>query len=302
MPVDAVRRFNRFYTRQLGVLQDHLLDSPFGLPAARVLFELAQGPGHGARWLAEQLGMDAGHLSRVLSGLERDGLLERKASPKDRRAQLIGLTVKGHTAFEHLNRSATAQIKAWLDPLAPIQRKQLTDAMDTVERLIGNRARESGSCQLRAPLPGDMGWVIQMHGQLYAQDFGWTQDFEALVARIVADYVRHFKPGRENCWVAEFDEEPVGCVFLVEKSRSVAQLRLLLVAPHARGLKLGNRLVDECIGFARSAGYRKMTLWTNDCLHAARHIYQRAGFVLVKEEPHHSFGHDLIGQHWDLTL
>src|SRR6266571_1835222 len=302
--IDTVRRFNRFYTKQIGVLQEHLLESPFSLTEARVIYELAHHDHTTARDLGAELGLDAGYLSRMLRGFHRRGLVQAKRSTIDGRETLLRLTARGQTAFARLNGESGAEVGAMLRQLPEAAQTRLVNAMQTIEGLL----REPPAFPphvpyiLRPPRPGDMGWVVQRHGELYAQEYGWDEQFEALVAEIVAKFIKQYDRKRERCWIAERGGENVGSVFLVKESDSVARLRLLLVEPRARGLGIGHRLVDECIGFARQAGYRKMTLWTNSVLDAARHIYERAGFQLVHEEPHHSFGHDLIGQTWDLEL
>lgn len=300
--VEAVRRFNRFYTKQIGVLQDGLLSSPFSLTEARVLYELAHRDKPTASEFGKELGLDAGYLSRILRGFEKRGLVEKGPSETDGRQSLLWLTEQGREAFAPLDARSRDEIGAMLDNLSAAQQGRLTEAMRTIEALLGARPDSKAPYLLRPHQPGDMGWVVSRHGVLYAREYGWDERFEALVAEIAAAFIRTFDPKRERCWIAEKDGENVGSVFLVAQSETVAKLRLLLVEPEARGLGIGARLVDECVRFARQAGYRKITLWTNDVLHAARHIYQRAGFQLVHEEPHHSFGHDLNGQTWELTL
>jgi DNA-binding MarR family transcriptional regulator/GNAT superfamily N-acetyltransferase len=297
-----VRRFNRFYTRQIGVLQEHLLDSPFSLTEARVLYELAHQEQTTASQLGEGLGLDRGYLSRLLRGFQQRRLIAKQSSPSDGRQQLLSLTDKGQATFAQLNARSHEDIGVMLSKLAPADQERLVAAMQAIERLLGPAPESKVPYILRPPQPGDMGWVVQRHGALYADEYGWNAQFEALVAEIVAKFVRDFDSARERCWIAEKDGRNVGCVFLVRRSKTVAQLRLLLVEPQARGLSIGTRLVTECIRFARQVGYRKMMLWTNDVLHAARRIYERAGFRLVKKEPHHSFGHDLVGQTWELDM
>jgi DNA-binding MarR family transcriptional regulator/N-acetylglutamate synthase-like GNAT family acetyltransferase len=297
-----VRRFNRFYTRQIGVLQEHLLDSPFSLTEARVLYELAHQEQTTASQLGEALGLDPGYLSRLLRSFQHRRLIAKQPSPTDGRQQLLSLTDKGQATFAQLNARSHEDIGVMLSKLAPADQERLVAAMQAIERLLGPAPESRVPYILRPPQPGDMGWVVQRHGALYADEYGWDAQFEALVAEIVAKFVRDFDPARERCWIAEKDGQNVGCVFLVRRSKTVAQLRLLLVEPQARGLSIGTRLVTECLRFARQVGYRKMMLWTNDVLHAARRIYERAGFRLVKKETHHSFGHDLVGQTWELDL
>src|SRR5438552_5643073 len=304
--VDAVRRFNRFYTKQIGVLQEHLLESPFSLAEARVIYELAHHDHTTAKGLGNELGLDAGYLSRMLRGFQKRGLIDAKRSETDGRQTLLRLSARGQTAFAKLNRDSGADVGAMLRQLPEDAQRRLVSAMQTMEGILRPQPGPGPGPQvpyvLRSPRPGDMGWVVQRHGELYAQEYGWDEQFEALVAEIVAKFIKQYDPKRERCWIAERDGQNVGSVFLVRESDTVARLRLLLVEPRARGLGIGHRLVDECIRFARRAGYRKVTLWTNSVLDAARHIYERAGFQLVREEPHHSFGHDLIGQTWDLDL
>ena len=301
-PVDAVRRFNRFYTRRIGVLQEGLLQSPFSLAEARVLYELAHRDGPAAAELGRDLGLDAGYLSRILRGLRRRGLVDRHPSEADGRRSLLGLTRRGRAAFATLDERSRREVGAMLDALPPPGPGRLVEAMGTIERLLGGAPQPASPYVLRPPQPGDMGWVVHRHGVLYAQEYGWDERFEALVAEIVARFVKTFDPKRERCWIADADGEALGSVLLVKQSRTVARLRLMLVEPRARGMGIGTRLVGECIRFARQAGYRKVTLWTNSVLLAARHIYEQAGFRLVHEEKHHSFGHDLVGETWDLKL
>jgi len=302
--VGAVRRFNRLYTRQIGVLDEHLLHTPFSLAEARVIYELANQEHTTATELGAELGLDAGYLSRMLQGFQKRGLISKEPSPSDGRRTLLTLTDKGQDAFAQLNARSRDEIGAMLGTLPAPDQDRLLEAMQTIERLLGAPSQPEHKVPylLRPHQPGDMGWVVQRHGLLYSQEYGWNEQFEALVAEIVAQFVQRFDPVRERCWIAERDGENVGCVFLIQKSKTIAQLRLLLVEPKARGLGLGRRLVDECMRFARQAGYKKMILWTNDVLHAARRIYEKAGFRLVDEERHHSFGQDLVGQTWELGL
>jgi DNA-binding MarR family transcriptional regulator/GNAT superfamily N-acetyltransferase len=300
--VAAVRRFNRFYTRQIGVLHEHLLDTPFSLTEARVIYELAHHEPTTATQLAEELGLDPGYLSRLLRAFQQRRLVAKRPSPTDGRQLLLSLTDKGQETFADLNARSRDDIAALLGKLDPSGQDRLADAMHTIETVLGAQPEHKVPYILRPPQPGDMGWVVQRHGALYADEYGWNSEFEALVAEIVAKFVREFDHERERCWIAEQAGESVGSVFLVQHTKTVAQLRLLLVEPRARGLSIGSRLVSECIRFARQVGYRKMILWTNDVLHAARRIYERAGFRLVRQEKHHSFGHDLVGQTWELAL
>jgi DNA-binding MarR family transcriptional regulator/N-acetylglutamate synthase-like GNAT family acetyltransferase len=300
--VAAVRRFNRFYTRQIGVLEETLLSSTFSLTEARVMYELAHHESTTATELSNELGVDAGYLSRILRSFAKRGLIDKRPSVTDGRQTILHLTDQGQAMFAGLNAASHSQIEAMLAGLSDDEQQRLNDALRTVERLLGTQAAQPAPFILRPPQPGDMGWVVQRHGALYAQEYGWDEQFEALVAEIVAKYVQHYDPARERCWIAEQNGQNVGSVFLVRQSDSIAKLRLLLVEPRARGLGIGNRLVGECIGFARQAGYAKMTLWTQSVLLAARHIYRQAGFRLVQEGPHHSFGHDLTEEVWELDL
>jgi DNA-binding MarR family transcriptional regulator/GNAT superfamily N-acetyltransferase len=296
---DRVRQFTRFYTRQAGVLHEHLLDSEFSLTQARILYELAHGQGLTAADLGRELGLDAGYLSRVLAGFQKRGFIEKKRSPTDGRSVCITLTRKGNTAFRPLDQASHRVAVAMLERLPVVQQQQLIGAMEQIE---GTFSEASPSYVLRNPQAGDMGWVIHRHGALYAQEYGWNTDFEALVAQIVAGYMQKPDSPERHGWIAEKDGKVVGSVFVVRHTRRVAKLRLLYVEPSARGLGIGNRLVDECLRFAKQAGYSKMVLWTNSILTGARHIYRKAGFTLVHEEPHHSFGKDLVGETWERAL
>jgi DNA-binding MarR family transcriptional regulator/N-acetylglutamate synthase-like GNAT family acetyltransferase len=297
--VEVVRRFNRFWTRRIGVLQEGYLESPFSLTGVRVLFELAHREETSASELGEELGLDAGYLSRLLRGFEEDGLIHKRPSEADGRRSILRITERGRETFAPLDARSRSDIGAMLGSLSVADQERLVGAMRTLEGLL---SEPEGPYLLRPHASGDMGWVVQRHGILYAREYGWDERFEALVAEIVAQFIQEYDPRRERCWIAERDGENLGCVFLVKQSQEIAKLRLLLVEPHARGLGIGTRLVEECIRFARQAGYRKVTLWTNDVLHAARIIYQGVGFRLAHEEPHHSFGHDLVGQTWELEL
>jgi DNA-binding MarR family transcriptional regulator/N-acetylglutamate synthase-like GNAT family acetyltransferase len=297
--VEVVRRFNRFWTRRIGVLQEGYLESPFSLTGVRVLFELAHLEETSASELGEELGLDAGYLSRLLRGFEEDGLIHKSPSEADGRRSILRITERGRETFAPLDARSRGDIGAMLRSLSVADQERLVGAMRTLEGLL---SEPEGPYLLRPHASGDMGWVVQRHGILYAREYGWDERFEALVAEIVAQFIQEYDPRRERCWIAERDGENLGCVFLIKQSEEIAKLRLLLVEPHARGLGIGTRLVEECIRFARQAGYRKVTLWTNDVLHAARIIYQGVGFRLAHEEPHHSFGHDLVGQTWELEL
>lgn len=300
--IEAVRRFTRFYTRRLGVLKEGLLDSPFSLAEARVLFELAHHDRPIAKQISEELGLDPGYLSRLLKALETRGLLKRSPAADDARQQPILLTEAGEHAFADLNARARAEVGGLLDALSETDRSRLVEALAATRQILGDGPAQRAPYILRPHEPGDLGWVVQRHGALYAHEYGWDETFEGLVAEIVSQFLANYDPRRERCWIAEKEGENVGSVLLVKKTDEVAQLRLLLVEPSARGHGIGRRLVDECVRFARRRGYGKLTLWTNDVLVEARRIYERAGFRLVEEEPHHSFGQDLVGQNWDLDL
>lgn len=301
--VESVRLFNRFYTRHVGALGEHLLDSPFSLAEARVIYELANRERPTASLLSQELTLDPGYLSRILRRLKALGLVDRGRSEVDRRQGFLWLTDKGKKAFEGLNDSAREEIAAHLGRLSPMEQEQLIGAMTTIQSVMGGSpAPKPRSYVLRPHQPGDMGWVVQRHGVLYSREYGWDEHFEALVATIVAKFIQDFDPAWERCWIAEVDGEPAGSVFLVKAAKTVAQLRLLLVEPSARGLGIGKRLVDECVRFARRVGYRKLRLWTQSNLVAARHLYVEAGFQLTKTERHQSFGANLVGETWELDL
>ncbi|HET7340819.1 MAG TPA: helix-turn-helix domain-containing GNAT family N-acetyltransferase [Methylomirabilota bacterium] len=299
--VAAVRRFNRFYTRQIGVLGDYL-DSAFSLTEVRVLYELAHRERLTASQLAADLGLDPGYLSRILKAFQQRGWVQRARSTSDARRTLLTLTARGRRAFAPLEARSRGQVAGVLRRLPAGGQRRLVEALAVVEQVLGAPPAPPGALLLRAHQPGDMGWVVQRHAVVYAEEYGWNEAFEALVAEVVAEFLRGFDARRERCWIAELDGQPVGSVFLVERTKTVAQLRLLLVEPAARRLGLGRRLVDECVGFARRAGYRSVTLWTNSVLVAARRLYAAAGFRLVKSERHHSFDHDLVGETWELRL
>ncbi|MHC4512231.1 MAG: bifunctional helix-turn-helix transcriptional regulator/GNAT family N-acetyltransferase [Planctomycetota bacterium] len=303
----AVRRFNRFYTRHIGVLGEGLLGSRFSLTEARVLFELAHAGETTASELCSELNLNAGYLSRILGAMETDGLVQRCRSRKDGRRRLLSLSHEGEQAFAMLNARSRNEVEAMLARMPGSSQAQLLSAMETITALLAAPTAAAGPKSkpayiLRPHQPGDMGWVTHRHGVLYYQEYGWDETFEALVARITADFIQNLDPQRERCWIAEVDGEIVGSVFVVQHDEQTAQLRLLFVEPQARGLGLGARLVDECIGFSRLVGYQRLRLWTQSELHAARRIYERASFRLVLEEPHHSFGHDLVAQTWELDL
>src|SRR5215203_5721916 len=300
--VGDVRHFNRFWTRQIGVLREGYLESPFSLTEVRVLYELAHREETTASELGEELGLDAGYLSRILRGFERQSLIQKRPSEADGRRRLLRLTGRGWEAFAPLDARSRSEIGAMLGGMSIAEQERLLKAMRAVEGLLSGRSERVVPYLLRPHQPGDMGWVVHRHGVIYAREYGWDEHFEALVAEIVAKFIQQHDPRLERCWIAERDGEIVGCVFLVRESEEIAKLRLLLVEPEARGLGIGSRLVEECIRFARQAGYLKITLWTNDVLDSARRIYKAMGFRLVHEEPHHSFGHDLVGQTWELML
>ena len=300
--IGDVRQFNRFFTRQIGVLREGLLHSPYPLTDARILFELGQTDQLTASRLGRELGLDAGYLSRILARLEQQGLIEKVRSENDGRQLLLSLSSVGREAFALLDQRSREEVSEMLNDLSEEDQQRLLKAMQTIESVLTKGFKFSEPFVLRPHEPGDMGWVAHRHGVLYAQEYGWDEHFEALVAQIVADFINDYNPARERCWIAEMDGEIIGSVFVVQSSETVAKLRLLLVEPKARGLGLGTRLVEECIRFARRRGYQKLMLWTNNVLLEARHIYVKTGFQLVAEETHHSFGHDLIGETWELVL
>ncbi|MGE0331843.1 MAG: GNAT family N-acetyltransferase [Ramlibacter sp.] len=301
--VRQLRAFNRFYTQRIGVL-DPYLNSEFSLTEVRVLYELAHRDQPTATELARDLALDAGYLSRILRRFESSGWLARAPSPADARQSLLKLTAAGHGAFAPLQQRSRDEAAQLLGALPEPDQRKLMDAMATIQRLLapGSLPAPTRTAVLRDLKPGDMGWVVQQHGEIYAREYGWNREFEGLVAGIAARMVRNFQPEWERGWMAELDGERVGSVFVVRKSKTVAQLRLLILAPAARGLGLGARLTDECLAFARGKGYRKMVLWTNSNLTAARDIYARRGFVLTRSEPYQGYGHDLIGETWELRL
>jgi DNA-binding MarR family transcriptional regulator/GNAT superfamily N-acetyltransferase len=305
--IAAVRRFNRFYTRQIGVLRKTYLDSPYSLGEMRVLYEIANADQITATDVGRTLDLDAGYLSRLLHNFEKRGLVSRKVSAKDARQSHLALTSRGRNMFAPMEQRSQQQAGAMLDTLDPAQQKQIVAAMHAIETLLSAASeRWSGAKPryvLREPRTGDFGWIISRHAELYAEEYGWAEPFEGLCAQIVADFVNNFDPSLERCWIAEFNGENIGCVMLVKDPQpGIARLRLLLVDPKGRGLGLGTRLVDECVSFARAAGYRKITLWTHSVLTAARHVYEKAGFTLTSSEPRHSWGKDVVAEFWDLTL
>jgi DNA-binding MarR family transcriptional regulator/GNAT superfamily N-acetyltransferase len=300
--IDAIRGFSRFYTRKLGIIAPKLLASPWTLQEARIIYEIAQQETCTATDLVGALGLDAGFLSRTLQALQRRQIVARKPSKTDRRASELMLTAKGRAAFAELESRSRHEIAGLLFGLDSPARAAVVQAMATIENTLEPPAQKPAGFLLRSHRPGDIGWIVSRHGAIYAQEYGWDISFEALAAEICAQFLRSFDAKREHCWIAEVDGEPAGCVFCVRKDASTAQLRLLLVEPSARGLGIGGRLVEECLRFARAAGYRQVKLWTQDCLTAARRIYQAAGFRLTAEGEHHSFGHDLVEQTWSRQL
>jgi DNA-binding MarR family transcriptional regulator/N-acetylglutamate synthase-like GNAT family acetyltransferase len=300
--VAAVRAFNRFYTRKLGVLDQQLLKSPFSLSEARVLYELAHRENLSAKEIGAELGLDAGYLSRIVQNFDEGGLITREPLPADRRQYRLALTAKGRQTFAKLERSMQDEVAAMLATLPHDGKARLIGAMAEIEGLLGKSGGLPSPATLREPRPGDMGWVVQSHGALYAREYGFDSSFEGLVAEIAAKFLSSFDASRERCWIADIEGNQVGSIFLVRHSDDVAKLRLLLVDPAGRGQRLGHRLVAECIGFAKACGYRRITLWTQSILLAARGIYQQAGFKLVTTEPHRSFGQDLVGETWELEL
>lgn len=303
--VDAVRAFTRSYTSVLALLDEGLLDTPYSVTEARVIFELGRAEatdGTDATALRRTLRIDAGYLSRILGRFDADGLLTRTRSGSDARRAVLRLTARGRAVFDTLDGRSAAQVRDLLVDLGEADQQRLVTAMDTVREILGEPPRRPRTVVLRQAGPGDFGWVISRHGALYATEYGWDSSFEALVARIVAEFIDGHDPAREAAWLAEIDGDPAGCVFCVAKDETTAQLRILLVEPSARGIGIGSRLVEECLRFARAAGYRRIELWTNDVLKSARRIYEAAGFTLVDEQPHHSFGKDLVGQTWARRL
>lgn len=300
--VATVRRFNRFYTRRIGALGQGHLGTPFSLTEGRVLYEIANGDGVTASEVMRALALDPGYTSRLISRFIEQGLVRSARSPADGRRKHLSLTRKGRAAFAKLDERATADIAEMLDGLAPPTRAAVVGALTRVHRALEPDAAPDEPYTLRGHRPGDMGWVVHRHGVLYAQEYGWNEKMEALIARVVADFIDHLDPARERCWIAERHGEIVGSVLVVKQSARVGKLRLLLVEPSARGFGLGRRLVDECIAFARAAGYRKMVLWTQSNLTAARQIYRTVGFQLVASEKHSDFGPELVSESWELEL
>ena len=301
--VSAVRHFNRFYTRQIGVLQKTMLDSPYSLSELRVLYELAHHDSVTAADICRELGLDAGYLSRIVRDFAKQGLLEKRPSTKDGRENLLALTSAGRKTFTTLDQHSSTDVEKMIGAVPAPDRVRLLEAMQRIERTLDTGRPKASSYILRPPKAGDLGWVVQRHGFLYWHEYRYDERFEALVAEIVAEFVAHLDPRRERCWIAEKDGEPVGSVFLVRKNDRVAKLRLLLVEPSARGLGIGKRLVDECVRFAHETGYKKIVLWTQSELKAAGAVYKGAGFRLIKEKPHASWGReDLISEIWERKL
>jgi DNA-binding MarR family transcriptional regulator/GNAT superfamily N-acetyltransferase len=304
--IAAVRRFNRLYTRQIGLLRKTYLDSPYSLGEMRVLYEITHRSAPTATDIARALDLDAAYLSRVLDNFEKRRLITRKTSASDARRSHLALTPRGRRTFAPLEQRSQRLIDAMLGKLQPPDQFRLVAAMETIETVLEGHSRSAPGrkrdCALRMPRPGDFGWMVKRHAELYAEEYGWIEPFEGLCAQIVADFVNHHDPGLERCWIAECEGQNVGSVMLVKDSPGVARLRLLLVDPEARGLGLGARLTEECIRFAREAGYAKITLWTHSVLRAARHIYKNAGFKLARKERHKSWGRSVLSEHWDLTL
>ncbi len=300
--IAAIRSFSRFYTRKLGIIEPKLLHIPWTLQEARIIYEIAQREGCTATDLSRTLGLDPGFLSRTLRALQRRQIVARRLSEADRRASELALTAKGRSAFAELDRRSRSEVAALLGTLDNRERATVVQAMTTIANTLEPPAQKPAGFLLRSHRPGDIGWVTSRHGAIYAQEYGWDISFEALVAEIAAQFIKSYDGAREHCWIAEIDGEPVGSVFLVNGSNGVAKLRLLLVDKKARGLGVGRALVEQCIRFAREAGYQSIALWTQSILVAARNIYQRAGFRLTAEEKHHSFGVDLIGETWEMKL
>lgn len=301
--IAAVRRFNRFYTRQIGVLRKTYLDTPYSLGEMRVLYELAHGNAVTATDVARTLDLDAGYLSRLLRNFEKRGLISRKTSPQDARQSHLALTARGRKLFAPMEERSQRHAAAMLDKLDAAQQVKIVSAMDSIETLLAGATNTKRDCKLRDPRAGDFGWIVSRHAEIYLSEYGWADPFEGLCAQIVADFVNKFDPKMERCWIAEVDGERAGCVMVVKDEQpGVARVRLLLVDPKARGLGLGNRLINECVNFARASGYRKITLWTHSVLSAARHVYQKAGFRLTSSEPRRSWGKDVVAEFWDLDL
>lgn len=301
--INTIRNFNRLFTRRIGVLREGLLHSKYSLTEVRIMFELAHSKNKTASNLARELGLDAGYMSRTLTKFEKLGLIEKTQSEQDGRQIKLSLSPEGDKVFSELDQRSRDEIATMLNDISEENQTLLLDAMQTIQGILDEKyLKYSEAIFLRTNEPGDMGWITHRHGLLYAQEYGWDERFEALVSLITSEFITNFKPDRERCWIAEMNGEIVGSVLVVQSSDTDAKLRLLLVEPKARGLGLGTRLVQECIRFARRAHYRKLILWTNSVLTDARNIYQKSGFKLVSQEAHHSFGHDLVGEIWELIL
>ncbi len=300
--IAAVRRFNRFYTRHIGVLRRNYLDSPYSLGEMRVLYELAHGGARTASDIGRALDLDAGYLSRVLRNFEKRGFISRTTSPDDARQSHLSLTARGEKAFAPFEKRSQDQAGGMLKTLSADDQASLVAAMTTIESMLGGGTAPAREYSLRPHRTGDLGWMVTRHAELYKQEYGWGAPFEGLCAQIVADFDNNFDAKMERCWIAEMNGENVGCVMLVKDKPGVARLRLLLVDPKVRGLGLGQRLVDECVKFARKAGYKKITLWTHSILYAARHCYEKAGFTLTSSEKKRSWGKDVVAEYWDLDL
>lgn len=301
--IAAMRRFNRFYTQHLGVLQEAWLDSPFSLTEARVLYELTQHDAMTATEIGSALGIDAGYLSRMLRDFEGKGLIQRRAAPQDARQTLISLSAKGRKAFAPLEERSKGQVARAIATLSQTDQRRLVAAMGTIRNLLERGTDAPREGRLRQPRRGDFGWIVSRHAELYAEEYGWVEPFEGLCAQIVADYLNNLDPARERCWIAELNGEPVGCAMLVKDAKpGLARIRLVLLDPSARGLGLGRRLTHECVRFARKAGYEGITLWTHSVLTAARHVYQQAGFSLTSSEKRKSWGQDVVSEIWDLKF
>jgi DNA-binding MarR family transcriptional regulator/N-acetylglutamate synthase-like GNAT family acetyltransferase len=300
--VATVRRFNRFYTKRLGLLDQGLLKTQFPLIQARILFELAQQEQSTATALKQELGIDAGYLSRILASFEKDGLLRKSTSQTDSRQRLLSLTAKGRKAFSTLDARSKTDIEKLLDGLSSEDHHRLLHAMATIEGLLDASETAVPAFFLRSHEPGDIGWMTHRHGVLYDEEYGFDETFEALVAEILAKFIQSHDPKRERIWIAERDGERIGSIMIVDAGKKIAQLRLLLVEPKVRGRGLGGRLIDECIKFSKRQSYKKIKLWTQSNLLEARHLYTKAGFEVVEEKPHHSFGHDLTAEIWERNL
>jgi DNA-binding MarR family transcriptional regulator/GNAT superfamily N-acetyltransferase len=300
--IAAVRRFNRFYTQHLGVLRDGYLDSPFSLTQARVLYEVRERGSTTATEIGRDLGLDAGYLSRLVAQFEKSGLIRKERSPSDGRQSFLSITAMGRKAMDLLEQRTVRQVGGVLQRLSDPERDHLVCAMRAVERMIAPEPENKPKIVLREPRPGDLGWIVARHGTLYAEEYGWGENFEGLCAQIVAEFATSYDPKRERCWIAEIDGENVGSVFLVKDTDDIARLRLLLVDPAARGRGLGTRLTGECVRFAKACGYRGITLWTHSVLTAARHVYSKAGFTLTSSEKRKSFGKQVVSEIWDLKF